>query len=184
MTRLQFFGSILLALTIATPAAWADSPDERLFQAQMMLAKRGDPGAQYYLGEMYEQGLGTPQNLNEAFKWYDQAAKKGNRLATRKIAMRSQITSQHEKEKAEEDRAAEAEATRAAERARAAATVRAREQRLTNDKADQEARREAEKARAEALQARRVAAAKARAEKLARVRALLAAQANQKEAFE
>ncbi|OGI37815.1 MAG: hypothetical protein A2140_05315 [Candidatus Muproteobacteria bacterium RBG_16_62_13] len=184
MTRMQFIGSILLVLAIATPAAWADSPDERLFQAQMMLAKRGDPGAQYYLGEMYEQGLGTPQNLDEAFKWYDQAAKKGNRLATRKITMRSQITSQHEKEKTEENRATEAEATRAAERARAAATVRAREQKLTHDKAEQEARREAEKARAETLHARRVAAEKARAEKLARVRALLSAQANQKEAFE
>lgn len=184
MTRMQFIGSILLALTIATPAAWADSPDERLFQAQMMLAKRGDPGAQYYLGEMYEQGLGTPQNLNEAFKWYDQAAKKGNRLATRKIAMRTQITSRHEKEMAEENRAAEAEATRAAERARAAAAARAREQRLTQDKAEVEAHREVEKARAEALKLAREAAKKARAERLANVRALLAAQAGQKEAIE
>jgi TPR repeat protein len=184
MTRLHVPGLILLVLILAVPAARADTPDERLFQAQMMLAKRGDPNAQYYLGEMYEQGLGTQQNLNEAFKWYDQAAKKGNRLATRKIAMRKQITTQHERERAEENRAAEEEAARAAERARAAAAVRAREQKLANDRAEQEAQREAEKARAETLQARRIAAEKARAEKLKKIREILAAEANRPEAVE
>lgn len=174
----------LLTLALAAPVTRADSPDARLFQAQMMLAKRGDASAQYYLGEMFEQGLGTEPNLSEAFKWYDQAAKKGNRLAARKIAMRAQITSQHEKEKAEENRAAEAEAAQAAERARAAAAVRAREQRITNDRAAQEAQRDAEQARAATLKARREAAAKARMEKLARIRAILASQAGQPEAFE
>lgn len=175
---------ILLTMALSAPVTRADSPDERLFQAQMMLAKRGDASAQYYLGEMYEQGLGTEPNLSEAFKWYDQSAKKGNRLATRKISMRQQITVQHEKEKVDENRAAEAEAAQAAGRARAAAAVRAREQRITNDRAAQEAQRDADQARATTLKARREAAAKARAEKLARIRAILASQAGQPEAFE
>ena len=55
---------------------------------------------------------------------------------------------------------------------------------ITNDRAAQEAQRDAEQARAATLKARREAAAKARTEKLARIRAILASQAGQPEAFE
>jgi len=175
---------VVLMLAVSLPAARAENPDVLLFQAQMKLAKRGDPGAQYYLGEMYEQGLGTEPDLAEAFKWYETSAKKGNRLAKRKLSMRKQIMSQHEKEKAEEQRAAEAEAAQAAARARTAAIARARAQQLTNDKTEQEARREEEKARAEVQKARAAAAAKLRAERQARVRKILEMQASRPEAFE
>lgn len=83
----------LLSLLSALPAesAGIDDVDQRLFQVQQSLATKGDARAQYYLGEMYEQGLGTGQNLDEAFKWYAKAAEQGDALAKRKLAHRAEI---------------------------------------------------------------------------------------------
>ena len=41
------------------------------------LAQQGNAAAQYNLGIMYGEGLGVPQNYNEAFKWFSQAAGQG-----------------------------------------------------------------------------------------------------------
>ena len=42
------------------------------------LANLGDPAAQTLLGEIYSRGLGVPQNLKEATRWYKAAAQSGN----------------------------------------------------------------------------------------------------------
>lgn len=83
----------LLSLLLVLPAkaAGIDDADQRLFQVQQSMAKKGDARAQYYLGEMYEQGLGTGQNIDEAFKWYTKAAAQGDALAKRKLAHRAEI---------------------------------------------------------------------------------------------
>ncbi len=83
-----------LALAVATPASLADSlddADQRLFKAQQTMAAKGDPAAQYYLGEMYEHGLGTTTDLKQAFEEYEKSAAKGNPLAKYKLAHRKQI---------------------------------------------------------------------------------------------
>jgi hypothetical protein len=91
--------ALLAAAATAAGLARADEIDTRLFQLQLKLAQGGDPNAQYYLGEMYEQGLGTEVNLEEAFKWYAKAAEKGHTYAKRKLAMRKQIEAEHERER-------------------------------------------------------------------------------------
>jgi uncharacterized protein len=37
-------------------------------------AEQGKTGAQYFLGKMYEDGLGVPQDYAEAYFWLDLAA--------------------------------------------------------------------------------------------------------------
>ena len=45
------------------------------------LARAGDAAAQFYLGEMYEDGRGVPQNDAEAAKWYRKSAEQGDATA-------------------------------------------------------------------------------------------------------
>ncbi len=80
-----------LLMTVTAEAAGIDDADDRLFQVQQSLANKGDARAEYYLGEMYEQGLGTAQNLDEAFKWYAKAAEQGDVMAKRKLVHRAEI---------------------------------------------------------------------------------------------
>jgi TPR repeat protein len=91
-------------------AAAQDDPDQRLFQAQLAIAQKGDAFAQYYLGEMFEHGLGTSQNLPEAFTWYEKSAEKKNRLAQMKLAKRKEIEEEAARERAELEEAARAAA--------------------------------------------------------------------------
>ena len=91
----RFLSHLLVFFLSVTsvPASAADlkDADERLFQVQLAQALKDDARAQYYLGEMYEQGLGTRQNIDEAFKWYAKAAKNGDSLAKRKLTHRAEI---------------------------------------------------------------------------------------------
>lgn len=98
----KFTGRLLLLifLTAAIPvgAAGLEDADLRLFRVQLSIAEKGDARAQYYLGEMHEQGLGTEQNINEAFKWYAKAAERGDRMAKRKLEHRVEIETEIKKE--------------------------------------------------------------------------------------
>ena len=91
---------MLIVLTgfIPAGAAGLEDADQRLFKVQLAIAEKGDPRAQYYLGEMHEQGLGTRQNANEAFKWYTKAAERGDRMAKRKLEHRAEIEAEIKKE--------------------------------------------------------------------------------------
>lgn len=91
---------LCLLFTMVVPAAGLDDADTRLFLAQKALAEKGDKNAQYYLGEMYENGLGTQPSLDDAFHWYGIAATQGHRLARRKMANRAEIEKQVRQESA------------------------------------------------------------------------------------
>jgi TPR repeat protein len=78
--------------------AGLDDADERLFKVQLAMAEKGESRAQYYLGEMHEQGLGTRQDVDEAFKWYAKAAEQGDSLALRKLAHRKEIINEIKQE--------------------------------------------------------------------------------------
>jgi TPR repeat protein len=95
---------LLMFLVLWLPSAPAvaggiEDADKRLYQAQLALAMKGDPRAQYFLGEMHEQGLGTKQDVDEAFKWYAKAAEQGDVLAKRKLSMRKEIEQEINAEK-------------------------------------------------------------------------------------
>ncbi len=45
------------------------------------LANKGDPEAQFALGEMYREGRGIAKDEVQAFKWYSKAAEQGNDVA-------------------------------------------------------------------------------------------------------
>ena len=93
-----FLFLFLLMPGIPANSAGLDDADERLFKVQLAMAEKGSTRAQYYLGEMHEQGLGTRQDVNEAFKWYAKAAEQGDSLAKRKLALRREIISEIMKE--------------------------------------------------------------------------------------
>jgi TPR repeat protein len=85
---------LVMFISVASVSAGAvglNDTDERLFQAQRVQAMKGDARAQYYLGEMYERGLGTSQNIDEAYKWYAKAAQKGDSWAKSKLSLRAKI---------------------------------------------------------------------------------------------
>ncbi len=96
---------LLFAILIqALPAQGAglEDADARLFRAQLAIAEKGNGRAQYYLGEMHEQGLGTRQDVVEAFKWYARAAEQGDPLAKRKLDHRQEIITEIQKGRASE----------------------------------------------------------------------------------
>lgn len=87
MVRL-YTAILLVALTLASAAIHADdlkAAMTRLFQTQLALANTDSPDAQYFVGEMYENGFGTPRSLDKAFAWYAKAAQNGNAAAATKI---------------------------------------------------------------------------------------------------
>jgi uncharacterized protein len=44
----------------------------------LKVAKKGNASAQYYLGSLYHNGQGVPQDINEAVKWYRLAAEQAD----------------------------------------------------------------------------------------------------------
>lgn len=92
---------LFLFLMIWQAPVWGaglEDADARLFKVQLTMAEQGNTRAQYYLGEMHEQGLGTKQDVDEAFKWYAKAAEQGDPLAQRKLAHRREIVDEIKKE--------------------------------------------------------------------------------------
>jgi TPR repeat protein len=87
MTRTLMF----LAALLTAPIYAAELGDSyvKLFKMQVQLANSGNAGAQYSLGEMYEQGLGTEEDLQQAYIWYEKAAAKGDVRAKHKLTSRA-----------------------------------------------------------------------------------------------
>ena len=63
-----------------------DAQAVQQFEAQQMLAMKGNADSQYRIGEMYEQGLGTPSDSSMAFLWFNKASIQGNARAKEKLA--------------------------------------------------------------------------------------------------
>ncbi len=51
-----------------------------------MAAEQGHVESQFELGQMYAQGLGTPQRFEDAVKWYERAAQQGHAKAQFNLA--------------------------------------------------------------------------------------------------
>lgn len=117
---------LMLAVAPVVLAAEGDDPYVKLFKVQQGMAEKGDPLAEFYLGEMYQEGLGTKADLEQALFWYKRSAGKGNALAKKRLA-------DIEREQA----AAEKAKQRAAERAREAAEAKAQQKAEADAKAKQ-----------------------------------------------
>ena len=82
MRRLFLFSTLALAALQASSAAdfaaGLDAYKKGDYVAAMKewlpLADMGDPGDQFNVGLMYEQGQGVPQSYTEAVKWFRRAA--------------------------------------------------------------------------------------------------------------
>ena len=89
MNRLLILPVLLLTLLVGTPPAFSADYQKGLtaydggdyataLREWTPLAEQGDVRAQTFLGFMYDQGLGVPQDYKTAVKWYTFAAKTGD----------------------------------------------------------------------------------------------------------
>jgi uncharacterized protein len=69
----------LFSLCVA-PVAYGGM-EEANSEELKVLAEKGNPNAQYTLGEMYRSGQGAPQSYAEAVKWFRKAADQGDARA-------------------------------------------------------------------------------------------------------
>lgn len=141
--------AIFLAAPALSQAANTNEQDAEVrFGIQLTAALNNNREAQFLVAQMYEQGVGTPQNLRMAHLWYTKSAKQGYAPAVEKLDNWEKARQESEslaQERAEQQkrRQAEAEAAAAAKAAREEAAARAaREQRA----AEEQKRRQAEAA--------------------------------------
>jgi TPR repeat protein len=69
-------------LMVSTPAA---ANDADTFNAMLVLANKGDAEAQYHVGMMHNNGIGTEQDLRQAFAWFQKAAASSDPLGAYKL---------------------------------------------------------------------------------------------------
>lgn len=81
ITLLGILGTLLVG------QGWAADFDSDDFKAARKEAEQGDLNAALALGLMYYSGEGTPQNYEEAVKWYRRAAEKGNATALNNLGL-------------------------------------------------------------------------------------------------
>ena len=59
--------------------------DTDLFQKLSALAEKGSAAAQYNLGMLYNNGIGTAQDTHRAFEWFEKSAAGGDPLGSYKV---------------------------------------------------------------------------------------------------
>ena len=75
--------AILVAVVFITEISKARA--DVVFDFQMTLAQKGNAEAQLLVGEMYEQGRGVEQDMEQAMTWISKAAAQGNKAASYKL---------------------------------------------------------------------------------------------------
>jgi TPR repeat protein len=76
---------LLVLLTVVAVAGCAEPSNEVLFSKLSARAETGLAEAQYNLGMLYNNGIGTAQNPRLAFQWFEKAAKGGDPLGSYKV---------------------------------------------------------------------------------------------------
>lgn len=161
---MKILRALLLASCVATAAQAAPpNPDAvNEFTSQLTLANKGDRDAQYRVGEMYEKGLGTAQDLSLAIIWYGKASLQDDLRASNRLKAldRSKASDVKEKEQSRVDSVMKA--LRQQEFEEAARTRAARDKAAAETRERQQAQDAAARAREKA--AADTAAAKGRSE--------------------
>lgn len=76
--------SAFLILNIATALAQTNF-GQNIYTFHKKLAENGNKLSQYKLGTMYELGLGTKSNIEEAIRWYTISSEKGHTSAANRL---------------------------------------------------------------------------------------------------
>ncbi len=175
MNRFVFIFLILALSSMKVFAA--DDPMVSLFKFQSQMAKTGNVEAMMKLGEMYEDGVGTKQNLDQALKTYRQAWEKGAKgaaVSIKRVEQEKKYGSAAGKRAAEQKLAKEKVAREKVLREKAVREKAVREK-LKRDKAAHEKALIAKAARNRAIKERaareKAAREKVRRDKMARVKA-------------
>ena len=63
----------------------AHANDTATFNAMVTLANKGDAEAQYHVGMMHNNGIGTPQDPKQAFEWFQKSAALNDPLGAYKL---------------------------------------------------------------------------------------------------
>lgn len=63
----------------------ANANDAVTFKAMVTLANKGDAEAQYHVGMMYNNGIGTQQDIRQAFEWFQKSAASNDPLGAYKL---------------------------------------------------------------------------------------------------
>jgi hypothetical protein len=89
----RFWFILLCASGVSVQAGWFEGRDAHErgdYRAAVNefrpIAEKGNVWAQIYLGEMYEDGKGVPQDYQQAKTWYQKAAEQGDPSARRRLA--------------------------------------------------------------------------------------------------
>ena len=69
-------------LIFAMPAR---ANDADTFRAMVVLANKGDAEAQYHVGMMHNNGIGTQQDPKQAFEWFQKATASNDPLGAYKL---------------------------------------------------------------------------------------------------
>jgi uncharacterized protein len=80
---MKLFGLVFSCLLFLTLASRAD--DATTFNGMLTLALKGDAEAQYHVGMMYNNGIGTPQDPSQAFGWFEKSATSKDALGAYKL---------------------------------------------------------------------------------------------------
>jgi len=70
-----------LMLLFASLTCFGDTATPEQIKEWRQLAEQGDAVAQAFLGNMYDQGVGVPEDDAEAVKWYRKGAEQGGARA-------------------------------------------------------------------------------------------------------
>ena len=63
----------------------AKANDAGTFNAMVALAHKGDAEAQYHVGMMYNNGIGTQRDSRQAFEWFQKSAASNDPLGAYKL---------------------------------------------------------------------------------------------------
>jgi uncharacterized protein len=63
----------------------ASANDADLFNAMLALANKGDAEAQYHVGMMHNNGIGTQQDTKQAFEWFQKSTASNDPLGAYKL---------------------------------------------------------------------------------------------------
>jgi len=74
--------ALLCLLFFSMPA---NANEAGTFNAMLALANKGDAEAQYHVGMMYNNGIGTPRDLRQAFEWFEKSAASKDPLGAYKL---------------------------------------------------------------------------------------------------
>lgn len=80
---MRFFALIFSCLLFFSLPA--NASDTAFFNAMTVLAKKGDAEAQYHVGMMYNNGIGTQQDRGQAFEWFQKSAALNHPLGAYKL---------------------------------------------------------------------------------------------------